>query len=322
MKTIRAGSDEVEWVEAEINDVGPGEVKILNRASAVNRNDLMIGEVGSEAWQREGAFPGLECAGIVESVGEGVGRVCPGDEVCALLDGGGYAEKVVVSAGQVLKIPAGLSFVEAAALPQSFATAYLNLFVEAELGITETVLLHAGASGVGTAAIQLCNAFGCRCFVTCGTEEKIHRCIDIGAEAGCNRRDEKFASKVGDWTDGEGFNVILDHVGAAYLSDNIKSLKLGGRLVIIGLMGGSRAEISLDAIMTKRLRIIGSLMRSRTIAEKSAVMDALKEYVWPRIEKGEITPVIDSVFPMDQVNDAHQLLAGNKTFGKVVLEIV
>lgn len=322
MKAIRASGDKFEWVETEVGDVGPGEVKISNRASAVNRTDLVQRAGGYQAREGECEILGLECAGIVEDVGEGVRRVCPGDEVCALIDGGGYAETVVAPAGQVLKIPAGLSFVQAAALPQGFATAYLNLFVEADLGITEKVLLHGGASGVGTAAIQLCNAFGCPCFVTCGTEEKIYRCIDIGAKGGCNRHDEKFVNKVSEWTGGEGFDVILDHVGAAYLADNLISLKLGGRMVIIGLMGGAQTEIPLGTIVTKRLRIFGSTLRSRTIAEKSAVMDALKEYVWPRIERGEIKPVIDTIFPIDQVDEAHQLLESNKTFGKVVLEVV
>jgi putative PIG3 family NAD(P)H quinone oxidoreductase len=322
VKAIRVSGEKLAWVEAEVGDVGAGEVKISNRASALNRTDLMQRAGGYQVPEGASEILGLECAGIVEAVGEGVRRVRPGDEVCALLDGGGYAETVVAPAGQVLKIPTGLSFVQAAALPEGFATAYLNLFIEAGLGITEKVLLHAGASGVGTAAIQLCNAFGSPCFVTCGMEDKIHRCIDLGAQAGCNRHDERFVNKVGEWTGGEGFNVILDHVGAAYLADNLRSLKLEGRLVIIGLMGGDQAEISLGAMVTKRLRIIGSTLRSRTIAEKAAVMDALKEYVWPRIERGEIKPVIDTVFPMDQADEAHQLLGSNKTFGKVVLEVV
>ena len=321
MKAIQIDGDKLIWSDAEIGEPGPGEVKIANRASAVNRADLA---------QRQGAYPappgasqilGLECAGTVEAVGDGVSRVKTGDEVCALLSGGGYAEAVVVPAGQVLKIPAGLSFTEAAALPEVFATAYLNLFMEAGLGMAETALLHAGASGVGTAGIQLCKAFGNPCFVTAGTDDKISRCIELGAEAGCNRHDENFADKVGEWTGGAGFDVILDPVGAAYLEDNLKSLKLEGRLVIIGLMGGAQIDMSLGLLMMKRLRIIGSTLRARTIGQKAAVMDELKERVWPKIAAGEIKPITEVVIPMDRADEAHDLIASNATFGKVVLEV-
>ena len=325
MKAIRVEGERLVWADAPAVEVpgepGPGQVRIAVRASAVNRADLV---------QREGNYPpppgasgilGLECAGVVEAVGDGVARVDVGDDVCALLAGGGYAETVVVPAGQVLRIPKGLSFVEAASLPEVFATAYLNLYMEARLGFTETVLLHAGGSGVGTAAIQLCREFGNPCYVTAGSESKVGRCIELGAAAGCDRHTESFGDRVREWTRGEGVDVILDPVGGAYLAENLASLRPEGRLVVIGLMGGTRAALPLGAMMVKRLRVIGSTLRSRTIAQKAAVMDALQERVWPKIEAGAIRPVVDTVLPMDRAEEAHDLIAGNETFGKIILKI-
>ena len=202
-----------------------------------------------------------------------------------------------------------------------FATAYLNLYMEARLKFRETALLHAGASGVGTAAIQLCREFGNPCYVTAGSESKVARCIELGAAAGCDRHTASFAERVREWTDGAGVDVILDPVGGAYLADNLRSLKPEGRLVVIGLMDGARAELPLGALLAKRLSIVGSTLRSRTIARKAAVMDALRDRVWPKIEAGAIRPVIDSVFPMDRAEEAHGLIASNQTFGKVALEV-
>ena len=321
MKAIRVVGDRLVWTDAVVGDPGPGQVTIAIRASAVNRADLA---------QRAGGYPpppgasdilGLECAGVVDAVGDGVSRVDVGDAVCALLAGGGYAEAVVVPAGQVLKAPQGLSFIEAASLPEVFATAYLNLYMEARLRFAETALLHAGGSGVGTAAIQLCREFGNPCYVTAGSESKIARCIELGATAGCDRHTESFAEKVREWTGGEGVDVILDPVGGPYLLDNLASLKLEGRLILIGLLAGARADLPLGAVMAKRLRIVGSTLRSRTIAQKATVMDALKERVWPKIETGAIRPIIDTVLPIDRADEAHRLVASNQTFGKVVLEV-
>ena len=323
MKAVLVEGDALVWGDADIGAPGPGEVLIANRASAVNRADLA---------QRAGGYPpppgaseilGLECAGIVAAVGEGVARVEPGDRVCALLAGGGYAERVLAPAGQVLKIPGELSFTEAAALPEVFATAYLNLFVEGSLQFGETALLHAGASGVGTAGIQLCREFGSPCFVTAGSDGKIARCVELGAAGGANRHTERFADKVPEWTDGAGLDVILDPVGAAYLEDNLRALKPDGRLVIIGLLGGADLAVQrgLGLMMMKRLRIVGSTLRARSIARKAAVMDALKERMWPAIADGRIRPVIEAVVPMPETEEAHRLIAGNETFGKVVLEV-
>ena len=321
MKAIEIQGDRLVWSDTPPPSLGDGEVRIEVKASAVNRADLA---------QRAGVYPappgaspilGLECSGVVSEIAPGVSGFEIGDEVCALLAGGGYAEEVVVPAPQVVPVPAGLSFVEAAALPEVFATAYLNLYTEAALAPGERVLLHAGASGVGTAAIQLCRAFGNPVFVTAGADDKIERCVTLGASRGCNRHSGSFVDHVKSWTDGNGFDVILDPVGASYLNDNIRSLAIDGRLVLIGLMGGASAEISLGLLMMKRLRVIGSTLRARPVAAKAVIMSALRERVWPLIESGEIGPIIDEVIPITETDRAHELIESNETFGKVVLKV-
>jgi putative PIG3 family NAD(P)H quinone oxidoreductase len=320
MKAIRIDDGRLIWTDAPAPEIGPGLVRIAVQATAVNRADLV---------QRSGNYPpppgasdimGLECAGEVVEVGEGVARVKPGDRVCALLAGGGYAEQVVVPAGQVLKVPSGYDAVRAAALPEVFATAYLNLYMEAAMQPGERALLHAGASGVGTAAVQLCRAFHNPCFVTAGSAAKIDRCVALGAEGGFDRHDGGFEGAVKAWAP-EGVDVILDPVGGAYLTQNLDCLALGGRLVLIGLMGGAKAEIGLGALMLKRARVIGSTLRARPIGEKAAVMDQLRERVWPLLASGAIEPVIEAVLPIDQAEQAHALVAGNETVGKVVLQV-
>ena len=321
MKAVVQHEDQLVWEEVPDQHPVRGEVRIAVRASAVNRADLS---------QRAGGYPpppgassilGLECAGIVDEVGEGVTSIDEGDKVCALLSGGGYAESVTVPAGQVLRIPGSLGFEQAAALPEVFATAYLNLYMEAGLQPGERVLLHAGGSGVGTSAIQMCKAFRNPCFVTAGSTEKVRRCQELGAESGCVRTEQDFVELVNEWTDDQGVDVILDPVGASYFEQNLSVLAVDGRLVVIGLMGGSEAEIPLGRLMVKRQRVIGSTLRARFIAAKARVMDELHSKVWPLIEGGEIQPIIDQVIPIEQVDTAHQLVASNSTFGKVVLRV-
>ncbi len=321
MKAIAVDTDKLLWQEHPEPSPGPGEVVIDIHATAINRADLV---------QRSGGYPpppgaspilGLECAGIVSEVDSAVSSFAVGDRVCALLSGGGYAERVAVPAGQVLPIPKGLDFIQAAALPEVFATAYLNLFMEAGLKPGESVLLHAGASGVGTAGIQLCKAFHNACYVTAGSADKIAQCVELGASGGADRHSESFAELIPQWTDGKGVDVILDPVGASYLADNLASLAIDGRLVIIGLMGGAVSEINIGLMMMKRLRVIGSTLRARPIAGKAKVMDALRQRVWPKIENGEIKPIIEKVFAIADVEAAYQLVASNNTVGKVVLTI-
>lgn len=322
MKAIIVDDNKLRWAEVAQPPVGIAEVRIAVHASAVNRADLA---------QRAGSYApppgaseilGLECAGEVCEVGEEVARVAVGDKVCALLAGGGYAEQVVVPAGQVLPIPANFTMLEAAAIPEVFATAYLNLYMEADLQTAERVVLHAGASGVGTAAIQLCRATHNPCFVTAGSASKIDKCVALGAAAGWDRHSGSFAQAVLEWSDGQGADVILDPVGAGYLADNLKCLASDGRLVVIGLMGGMEAPVNLALMMIKRQRIIGSTLRARSIAAKAAIMDNLHSQVWPLLEQGTIKPIIDEVVPITEAERAHELVAGDGTIGKVVLQIV
>ena len=321
MKAISQEGDDLIWKESQDPDLKKDEVLIRIKASAINRADLL--QRGGNYPVPPGASPilGLECAGVVEEVGGQVRNFIKGEEVCALLAGGGYAEKVSVPSGQVLKVPKGFSFEQAAALPEVFATAYFNLYMEANLSVGEKTLIHAGASGVGTAAIQICKAKGNPCFITAGTNEKVSRCMELGAEGGTVRNEENFADAVAKWTENNGVQVILDPVGANYLEDNMKSLTLGGRLVMIGLMGGAKATINLGLLMMKRLRIIGSTLRAQPIAKKTEIMNNLNENVWPSLESGDIKPIIDSVIPIEEVDKAHKLMESNQTFGKVILKV-
>ena len=308
------------WTEAPNLAPGPAEILIDVKATAINRADLM---------QRKGLYPpppgapetmGLECAGIVMAVGRDVTHHQVGDRVCALLAGGGYAEQAVVDQGSALKIPDNLDFEQAAAIPEVFATAWLNLFIEAALQPGERVVLHAGASGVGTAAIQLCHAFGSESFVTAGSASKIEACLKLGAKGGHNRRDGGFIDALRAlWP--QGADVILDPVGASYLAENLEALTLNGRLVLIGLMGGSRSQIDLAKLMMKRLRVVGSTLRARPLEEKASIMAELGQYVWPKISQGELVPIIQQVFPIQAASEAHELVASDGTIGKVVLKV-
>ncbi|NOX51844.1 MAG: NAD(P)H-quinone oxidoreductase [Gammaproteobacteria bacterium] len=321
MKAIQIQGDNLVWADYPEEICAAGQVRIQVRATAINRADLL---------QRSGGYPppagaslimGLECAGEVIEIGEGVQRVKVGDAVCALLAGGGYAEQVVVAAGQVLPVPQGLDVIQAAALPEVFATAYLNLYMEAALAPTEKVILHAGASGVGTAAIQMLKSSGNNCFVTAGSADKIAQCVALGADAGFDRHQGSFIDTAREWAGKDGVEVILDPVGGQYLQDNLKLLSLNGRLVVIGLMGGAVTEMNLGALMMKRARIIGSTLRARPIPEKAQIMDALLANVWPQIEQGLIKPIVEAQYPIQEVEQAHALMAGNTTVGKVLLTL-
>lgn len=321
MKAIKVLEDHsLEWTEVATPEAGANDVLIKVHATAINRADLL---------QRQGMYPpppgasdvmGLECAGEVIAVGADVTKYQVGDKVCALLAGGGYAEIVAVDAGSVLPVPNGLTMAEAAGLPEVFATAWLNLFMEARLQPGEKVILHAGASGVGTAGIQLCKAFGNPVFVTVGSQDKLDACIDLGADGGSNRHEGSFVEQAKAFSAG-GVDVILDPVGGAYLADNIGVMALGGRLVLIGLMGGAQTEINLAAMMIKRLTVVGSTLRARPLAEKAAIMGQLQELVWPKIEAGEIRAIVDKVFPITEADAAHQLVASDTTIGKVILSV-
>lgn len=322
MKAVLVQEDKtLIWSDTTAPESTPNSVTIEVKATAVNRADLM---------QRKGVYPpppgasdilGLECAGIISAVGSEVSQWQVGDKVCALLSGGGYAESVVCDQGHVLPIPDGFSFEDAAALPEVFATAWLNIYQEAGIKAGQSVLLHAGASGVGTAAIQLCKAFGQTCYVTVGSSEKLEECLALGAMGGCNRHESRFIDHVKSWTNGQGFDAILDPVGGEYLEDNIRSLNTDGALVVIGIMGGRSNTLDLGRLLVKRLRVVGSTLRSRDDAFKTALISDLKEQVWPLFSAGTLKPIIHKVYDIQEVERAHGELSDNATTGKLVLAI-
>lgn len=321
MNAIHVESGTLRWGPAPDPALPPGHVRLRARATAVNRADLL---------QAAGAYPpppgkspilGLEVAGEVLESAPDVDGWTAGDRVCALLAAGGYAEQVVVPAGHLLRVPDRLSLEQAAALPEVLTTAWLNLWREAALQPGERVLLHAGASGVGTAAIQLCRVRGNPCFVTAGSDAKIATCTALGAEGGANRHDTDFEAAVREWTGGRGVDVILDPVGGDYLERNLRCLATGGRLVLIGLLGGRSAPLDLGRVLVKRLRIVGSVLRARPDDEKTRILDDLRAHAWPLVASGEVVPIVDRVLPISRAGAAHAAIASNQTVGKVVLSV-
>jgi putative PIG3 family NAD(P)H quinone oxidoreductase len=307
------------WLEVPDPVPGPGEVVIDIAASGVNRADLM---------QRQGLYPpppgappypGLECAGRIRSVGDGVTDWRPGDEVCALLAGGGYAEQVVVPAGQVLPLPPEVSVTTAASFPETACTVYSNVFQLAALQAGETLLVHGGSSGIGTMAIQLGKAFGARVACTAGSAQKLARCRELGADIAINYREEDFVAALHDATGGAGADVILDLMGASYLARNLAALATDGRLAIIGRQGGSRAEIDLGVLQGKRASVHATTLRARPAGQKAAVVAAVREHVWPLIGTGQVKAVIDRELPMSQAPAAHRAMAASEHIGKIVL---
>jgi putative PIG3 family NAD(P)H quinone oxidoreductase len=307
------------WLEVPDPVPGPGEVVIDVAASGVNRADLM---------QRQGLYPppagappypGLECAGRIRIAGDGVTDWRPGDEVCALLAGGGYAEQVVVPAGQVLPLPPKVSVTTAASFPETACTVYSNVFQLAALQAGETLLVHGGSSGIGTMAIQLGKAFGARVACTAGSAQKLARCRELGADIAINYREEDFVAALHDATGGAGADVILDIMGASYLAPNLAALATDGRLVIIGRQGGSRAEIDLGVLQGKRASVHATTLRARPAGQKAAVVAAVREHVWPLIGTGQVQPVIDRELPMSQAPAAHRAMAASEHIGKILL---
>jgi putative PIG3 family NAD(P)H quinone oxidoreductase len=300
-------------------DPARGEVLIRIAAAGVNRPDCL---------QRRGLYPpppgasdipGLEAAGSIAALADDVRDFAIGDRVCALLAGGGYAEYCAVPAAQCLPLPAGLDEIQAAALPETFFTVWTNVFQRGQLAAGECILIHGGASGIGTTAIQMASAFGARVYATCGSDEKRRFCERLGAERAINYREEQFAEVVRELRDGRGVNVILDMVGGSYFDDNIGLLEPDGRLVIIAVLGGSRAEINLARIMRGRLTVTGSTLRARSPAHKGRIAGELRERVWPKLEAGELAPVVQATYPLADARLAHELMESNRTMGKLVL---
>ena len=300
---------------------GPGEVLVAVAATAVNRADLLQRRGAYPPPPGAPAYPGLECSGTVLAVGPDVPGWQPGDLVAALLTGGGYAQQVLVPSGQLMPCPDGIDLVSAAALPEVTATVWSNLFILAGLHAGETLLVHGGGSGIGTCAIQLAKAAGVRVIVTAGSAAKLARCIELGADVGINYREEAFDERVLAVTGGAGADVILDNMGASYLGRNVAALATSGRLVVIGLQGGTRAEVDLGALMGKRAAVLVTALRSRPAAEKAAIVRSVVENVWPQLARGALRPVVDRVLPIEAAAEAHRVVEAGENFGKVVLTV-
>ena len=319
MKAIEVVDKELILCEAKKPDIKDNEVLIKVMAAGLNRADIA---------QKNGLYPpppgasnilGLECSGIVAEVGSAVSSKKPGDEVIALLAGGGYAEYVSCPEHHAITKPKQLDWAESASIPEVYATCWLNLFMEAEMQRGDKVVFHAGASGIGTAGIQLANAFDCNSFVTAGTKEKVDFCLSLGASEGEIRSNDMFG-KIKDWAP-DGVNIILDPVGAEYFESNLSVLGLEGRLVIIGLMGGASTSINLGHLMIKRHRIIGSTIRARNVETKDQVMKSISDEVLPLFASGQIQPIIHEILPLSDCEKAHSIMESNENIGKIILDL-
>jgi putative PIG3 family NAD(P)H quinone oxidoreductase len=296
-----------------------GEVVIDVVGTAVNRADTL---------QRQGFYPppkgasdvlGLECSGTISAVGPDVGGWQVADEVCALLAGGGYAEKVAVPAGQVMPVPDGIDLVTAGALPEVACTVWSNVFMVGGLQPEETLLVHGGAGGIGTMAIQLAHALGARVAVTAGSAEKLELCRSLGADVTINYREQDFVEEIRNATGGRGADVILDNMGAAYLGRNVDALATEGRLVIIGMQGGTKAELDIGKLLRKRGAVAATSLRARPVADKAAICAAVVEHVWPLVADGTVKPVVHTTLPLERAGEAHQLMEDSGHVGKIVL---
>ncbi|MEU7480073.1 NAD(P)H-quinone oxidoreductase [Lentzea sp. NPDC042327] len=314
--TVRepGGPEVLEWTEVPDLSPGPGEVLVDVAASAVNRADLL---------QRQGLYPpppgasdviGLECSGTVLALGEGVTGLSVGDEVCALLAGGGYAEQVVVPAAQVLPVPAGVDLVTAASLPEVACTVWSNVVMDGRLKAGETFLVHGGAGGIGTHAIQVAKALGATVAATAGSDERLARCAELGADITVNYRTQDFVAEVGK------ADVVLDNMGASYLPRNIDVLAPDGRLMIIGMQGGVKGELPIGKLLAKRASVMATGLRGRTVEGKGAIVAQVREHLWPLVESGAVKPIVGRVVPMPNAAEAHRLLDEGDVFGKVVLK--
>jgi putative PIG3 family NAD(P)H quinone oxidoreductase len=310
-------------VLAEVADPrpGPGEVLLAVVAAGVNRADTL---------QRQGHYPpppgaspylGMECSGRVTALGDGVTGWSVGDEVCALLAGGGYAEQVAVPVEQLLPVPAGVGLVEAAALPEVTCTVWANVFMAAGLRPDEVLLVHGGSSGIGTMAIQLGRALGARVAVTAGSADKLEACRALGADILVNYKEQDFVEAVRQETGAAGADVVLDLIGAKYLARNIAVLARNGRLVVIGLQGGTTAELDLGAMLAKRVALFAASLRGRPLEEKAAIVRGVRDHVWPLLASGAVHPVVHATYPLADAAEAHRVMAASTHIGKLLLVV-
>ena len=317
--TKSGGPDVLQVQEVPDAIAGPGEVLVDVVAAGLNRADLLQRQGFYPVPPGGSRYPGMECSGRIAALGPDVAGWEIGAEVCALLTGGGHAEKVAVPVGQLLPRPEGVSLVDAAGLPEVACTVWSMIIDDAGLQAGETLLVHGGSSGIGTMAIQLAKRIGARVIVTVGSQRKQDFCADLGADVTINYRDEDFATVVFEQTQGRGVDVILDNMGASYLDRNIASLAMGGRLVIIGMQGGTTGEVNLNLLLMKRARIIAASLRSRPLEQKAAIVAGVAAHVWPAVEAGEVRPIINSVLSLDEVAKAHELMESSEHIGKILL---
>ncbi|MFG1920295.1 NAD(P)H-quinone oxidoreductase [Cryptosporangium sp. NPDC048952] len=316
--TEPGGPEVLRWTEVPDLEPGEGEVLIDVVASAVNRADLLQRQGNYNPPPGASQYPGLECSGRIAAVGAGVDGWNVGDEVCALLAGGGYAEQVAVPAGQVLPVPEGVTLAEAASLPEVYCTVWSNVFAVGRLAPGDSFLVHGGAGGIGTAAIQLASAYGARVFTT-ASAAKHNICLALGAERAIDYRAEDFVEVVKEATDGRGVDVILDNMGAKYLPRNVDALATNGRLVVIGMQGGVKAELNLGALMAKRASVIATSLRARPAEEKAEIVADVRDHVWPLLGFGKVRPIVDRAIALQDAAEAHRALEEGSATGKVLL---
>ncbi|KAK7302707.1 hypothetical protein RJT34_13603 [Clitoria ternatea] len=317
--TTPGGPEVLQLQDVEDPKLGDDDVLIRVHATALNRADTL---------QRKGSYPppkgasdylGLECSGTIESLGKNVSRWKIDDQVCALLAGGGYAEKVAVPAGQVLPVPPGVSLQDAASFPEVACTVWSTIFMISRLSQGESLLIHGGSSGIGTFAIQIAKCRGVRVFVTAGSEEKLDFCNSIGADVAINYKTQDFVARVKEETGGQGVDVILDCMGASYYQRNLESLNFDGRLFIIGFQGGVTAQVDLRPLVAKRLTVQGAGLRNRSVENKAVIISEVEKNVWPAIAEGKVKPVVYKTFPLSEAAEAHRLMESSQHIGKILL---
>ncbi|TKY71636.1 Quinone oxidoreductase PIG3 [Spatholobus suberectus] len=317
--TSPGGPEVLQLQDVEDPQLGDDEVLIGVHAAALNRADTLQRKGSYPPPKGASPYPGLECSGTVLSLGKNVSRWKIGDQVCALLAGGGYAEKVAVPAGQVLPVPPGVSLTDAASFPEVACTVWSTVFMMSRLSQGETFLIHGGSSGIGTFAIQIAKHRGARVFVTAGSEEKLAFCKSIGADVGINYKTQDFVARVKEETGGQGVDVILDCVGASYYQRNLDSLNLDGRLFIIGFQGGVTTQADLRALVAKRLTVQGAGLRNRSLENKAVIVSEVEKNVWPAIAEGKVKPVVYKSFPLSEAAEAHRLMESSQHIGKILL---
>ncbi|WOL18810.1 quinone oxidoreductase PIG3 [Canna indica] len=317
--TSPGGPEVLQLQEVEEPAFRDDEVLIKVEASALNRADTVQRKGFYPPPKGASPYPGLECSGTVVAVGKSVSRWSVGDQVCALLTGGGYAEMVAVPAGQVLPIPEGVSLRDAASVPEVACTVWSTVFMMSRLSPGETFLVHGGSSGIGTFAIQIAKHLGIRVFVTAGSEEKLVACKNLGADVCINYKLEDFVARVKEETGGKGVDVILDNIGGPYLQRNLESLSMDGRLFIIGFMGGAVAEVNLSCLLSRRLTVQSAGLRNRSIENKAQIVSEVEKHVWPAIAAGKVKPIVYKSFPLSEAAEAHRLMESSSHIGKILL---